>query len=449
VPSAVAAEEPAARGAAPRRRRVLTGWDLGVLVAANAAAVVGLWWRQQGLSEVHDLAGLLTSLGRVTGMLGALLALVQLLLLARVPVLDELPLDRVAAWHRRNGIACLALLVAHTALIVAGYAVDDGVAVTSEVGDLMSGYSGVALATVGLALLVAVVATSAAAARRRLGRRAWRAIHVTAYAGVALAFSHQLATGHEFQRQPVARAYWWALYGATLAAIVGLRVVLPAVRSLAVHRLRVERVVTEAPGVVSVEVAGRRLDRLGARAGQYLHWRFLARDHWLRARTLSLSAAPDGRRLRVTMRERGGHGPSLASLALGTRVIAEGPAGGLTSAARRRPRLAVIAAGPGLAPVRALLEEGAGGPGEVAVICRGARRADVPFADDLEDLARRRGADLHYADALDAGRLRALVPDLAERDVFVCGPTAMVEAACAALREAGVPARQIASEGFG
>ena len=59
-----------------------------MLVAANAAAVIGLWWRQGGLREVHDVAGLLTSLGRVTGLLGALLALVELLLLARIPVLD-------------------------------------------------------------------------------------------------------------------------------------------------------------------------------------------------------------------------------------------------------------------------------------------------------------------------------------------------------------------------
>ena len=46
-------------------------------------------------------------------------------------------------------------------------------------------------------------------------------------------------------------------------------------------------------------------------------------------------------------------------------------------------------------------------------------------------------------------RLRALVPDLAERDVFVAGPTPMVRAARAGLREAGVAARQISSEAFG
>ena len=80
-----------------RKRRRITGWDVAVLVAANAVVVVGLWWRQGGIREIHDLAGLLTSLGRVTGLLGAYLALVELLLLARIPVLDALGLERMAA----------------------------------------------------------------------------------------------------------------------------------------------------------------------------------------------------------------------------------------------------------------------------------------------------------------------------------------------------------------
>jgi ferredoxin-NADP reductase/DMSO/TMAO reductase YedYZ heme-binding membrane subunit len=423
--------------------RRLTGWDLGVLVAANVAIVVGLWWRQGGIGEVHDAAGLLTSLGRVTGMVGALLALVQLLLIARVPVLDGIALDRVVAWHRWNGIACVALLTAHTVLIAAGYALADGVSLTTEAGRLWNDYSGVALATIGLVALGVVAFTSATAARRRLGRGAWRAIHVTAYAAVALAFAHQLATGHEFQRQPVARAYWWALYALTLATIVWLRVARPLVRSLAVHRLRVEHVDEPAPGVVRVEIGGRDLDRLGARAGQYLHWRFLAPGHWTRERTLSLSAAPDGRRLQVTA---GGGAGSLASIPPGTRVLVEGPAGGLTSAARTRPGVALIGGGPGLAPVRALLQET---PGDVAVVCRGDGGA---FASDLDALARDRGATVHYVagdGSLTAERLRALVPDIAERDVFVCGPGPMVRATRDALRGAGVAPRRISSEAFG
>jgi ferredoxin-NADP reductase len=88
-------------------------------------------------------------------------------------------------------------------------------------------------------------------------------------------------------------------------------------------------------------------------------------------------------------------------------------------------------------------------PGDVTVVCRG---EGGPFAADLDALARDRGAELHYVpgdDALAPERLRALVPDIAERDVFVCGPTAMVQATRASLRGAGVAARRISSEGFG
>jgi predicted ferric reductase len=423
---------------------------VSVLVVANVAAVVGLWWREGGVREVHDLAGLLTSLGRVTGLLGALLALVELLLLARIPVLDTAGPDRVAAWHRRNGTACLALIAAHAVLTTAGYALADRIAVTRELGDLLSSYSGVLLATIALGLLVAVVVTSALAVRRRLGYRAWHAIHVLAYVAIGLGFSHQLATGHEFQRQPVARAYWWALYGATAAAIVAFRVVLPIARSLR-HRLHVARVVAEAPGVVSVEIGGEGLDRLGLRSGQFLHWRFLARGHWWETHPFSLSAAPDPRRLRITVKHLGDFTAGLASLRPGTRVIAEGPCGGFTSAARRHARVALIAGGVGITPIRALLEDMPGEPGEIAVIYRATHAGDVLFRAELDELSRRRGAEVHYVfgdGPLSSEGLRELVPDIAARDVYVCGGRRMIEATRSALHRAGVPARHIISESF-
>jgi predicted ferric reductase len=434
----------------PRRR--IEGFDLSLLVAANAVVVVGLWWRQGGLRDMNDLAGTLTSLGRVTGLLGAFLALVELLLLARVPVVDMLGLDRVGAWHRRNGTACLALIAAHTVLVTAGYAVADDVGIAREAGDLLSDYSGVLLATIALGLLVAVVVTSVVAVRRRLGYRAWHSVHVLAYAAVALAFSHQLATGQEFQRQPVARAYWWALYAATLAAILGFRVVVPVARSLR-HGLRVERVVREAPGVVSIEIAGHRLDRLPALSGQFLQWRFLARGHWMESHPFSLSAAPGGRRLRITVKELGDYTARLASLPPGTRVIVEGPYGRLTRRARRRPRALLIAGGVGIAPIRALLEDM---PGEVAVIYRAGREDELLFREELDELSSRRGAPVHYVIGERGGdglmspeQLRRLVPDIADRDVYVCGPVSMTEATRASLRGAGVPSRQIVSEAFG
>jgi predicted ferric reductase len=299
-------------------------------------------------------------------------------------------------------------------------------------------------ATAGLVALLAVTVTSVVVVRRRLRYETWYFVHLYAYLGVALAFSHQLATGSSFVGRPGARAYWYALYAVTLGSLVVFRIALPLWRSLR-HRLEVVRVVDEAPGVVSLEIGGRRLDRLKARTGQFFMWRFLTRRHWWEAHPFSLSAAPDGRRLRITVKGLGDYTTSLRDVPPGTRVIAEGPFGGFRAAGRR---VALIAGGIGIAPIRALLEDL---PGDVAVVYRAAREEDVILRAELDELADRRGADVHYVlggDPLSPERLLELVPDIAERDVYVCGSPAMTEATRASLGRTGVPRRQVYVERF-
>jgi predicted ferric reductase len=398
------------------------------LALLNALVVVALW----SPSDIHDTASLLTGLGRVTGLLGAYLALVQLLLLARIPGLD---LERLVRVHRWNGFACLALLLAHAVLITAGYTLGDRISLPDEVSRLISGYPGVITATAGLAVLIAVTVTSVVIVRRRLRYETWYFVHLYAYLGVALAFSHQLATGSSFVGRPGARAYWYVLYAVTLGALVAFRIALPLWRSLR-HRLEVVRVVDEAPGVVSLEIGGRRLDRLKARTGQFFMWRFLTRRHWWEAHPFSLSAAPDGRRLRITVKGLGDYTTSLRDVPPGTRVIAEGPFGGFRPTGRG---VALIAGGIGITPVRALLEDL---PGDVVVVYRVSRDEDVILRTELDELAH-----VHYlvgGAPLSPERLLEIVPDLAERDVFVCGPPAMTEA----VRATGVPRRQVFVERF-
>jgi ferredoxin-NADP reductase len=136
-------------------------------------------------------------------------------------------------------------------------------------------------------------------------------------------------------------------------------------------------------------------------------------------------------------------------------VIAEGPFGAFTAAARRRPRVALIAGGVGITPIRALLEEMPGGPGDIAVVYRALAPGDVILRAELDALARMRGAEVHYVvgdhaaeELLSPERLLALVPDIAKRDVYVCGPPAMTEATRASLGRSGVSRRHIFTERF-
>ena len=157
-------------------------WVLALLAAANAAVIVALWLA--GTGEDADAGGALAEIARLCGLLGAYLALVTLLLLARIPLLDRLTgFDRLTVWHRRTGVACLVLVLTHAVLITVGYAVADGITVPAELERLITGYPGVITAIAGLACLVAVVVTSVAIVRWRLRYETWYFVHLYAYLG--------------------------------------------------------------------------------------------------------------------------------------------------------------------------------------------------------------------------------------------------------------------------
>ena len=446
-----------ARSRARRRAHALAfGIAVWAVVAVNAGVITWLWLRGGGVSAVHTWGDLATSTGRLTGLLGAYFALVQVLLLARLPWLERLTgFDRLTVWHRRNGKLTLYLVLAHVVLITIGYASMDRIGVPKEISRLLSSYPGMFTATAGTVLMIVVVITSLVIVRRRLPYEWWYAVHFTAYAAIALSWFHEIPTGNELTIHPVAADYWRSLFLATLALLVLFRVVQPLARSLA-HGLRVEEVVVEGPGVVSLRIGGRGLGRLRVRAGQFFLWRFLSvPGRWWEAHPFSLSALPESGSMRITVKGVGAYSRRLAQVRPGTRVLAEGPFGTFTDTVRRRHKVLLIAGGIGITPVRTLLEDL---DGDVAVLYRVVRDEDVVFREELDTLARERGARLEYVVGdhaapggerlLSAEHLRELVPDVAEREVFLCGPPAMTNVIEKSVRGAGVPRAFVHVERF-
>src|SRR5450759_3936391 len=406
------------------------------LIALGALGVVALWWFDTpGVSGFGDW---LTNAGRITGLLAGYAVVILLALMARSPSMERgIGTDRLARWHSMGGRYTVSLVVAHALLITWGYAVTAHTNVASQTATLLTSYPDVLMATVAGGLFVLVGAVSARAARARLRYETWYHLHFYTYLAVALAFSHQFAVGADFMTNLPARLLWSALYAGVAALLVWHRFVTP-VRQALRHRLRVAAVHREAPGVVSVHITGRHLDELAAEPGQFFRWRFLTRDLWWSSNPYSLSAPASARLLRITVKDLGDHSAALARLAPGTRVFAEGPYGAFTAARRSRPKVLLLGGGVGITPMRALFETLPAGPGDLTLVYRASRPADVVLRRELDAIAARRGAQLHYLlgsraklgyDPLDARRLRALVPALAAHDVYLCGPDAMNEAA--------------------
>jgi predicted ferric reductase len=446
-------------------RRTPTWWRASTRDAAvlSLLLVTGLWAYPHGLADLGGgLAAALTSLGRLTGLVAADLLLVQVLLMARVPMIERAwGQDELARLHRLVGFTSFSLMVAHIALVGLGYAGLDGRGYAGLLGELWSmttTLAGMLLAAGGTLCLVMVVVTSVRLARRRLRYESWHLLHLYAYLGVGLALPHQLWTGQQFLANPLATAYWWTAWALTAAAVVVFRLGLPLYRTLR-HRLVVAAVVPEAPGVVSVHLTGRHLDELPARAGQFLLFRFLGGPGASRAHPYSLSAAPRPDRLRITVKDLGDDSRRARQLTPGTRVLVEGPYGRLTAERRSSGKVLLLGAGIGITPLRALAEELRG---DVVLVHRVRTLDEAVFRGELERLAAmhglrpvlvagpREGASWAPVGSGPDGAvaLRALVPDVADRDVFVCGPDAWMDAALDAARRAGVPEERLHVERF-
>jgi predicted ferric reductase len=453
-----------------------TGSDLGrrarLDAAVRTAAAAGLWlglllvtywWVADG--GVRDLGGWasgLTSVGRLTGLVASLLLLAQVLLMARVPMLEAaFGQDRLARIHRLVGFTSFNLMLGHIVTITWGYAAGELSRTPATLWDLVVDYPGMLLATGGTVCLVMVVVTSVKAARRRIRYESWHLLHLYAYLGVGLALPHQLWTGQQFVASPVKTAFWWTIWALVACAVLVWRVGLPMWRNLR-HRLTVASVVPEGNGVASVYVTGRRLDRLRVEAGQFLTWRFLTGPGWTRANPYSLSAAPNGRSLRITVQAVGDGSAAALALRPGTRAVVEGPYGRLSARARSQPKVALIGAGVGITPLRALAEGLEYAPGEVVLLQR--YRAEPLFAREFEILSQQRGLQVlwlpgtrrwpdswlgdHVGPADDMTALRYWIPDIAECDVYICGPEHWTSLVRRDLVAAGLPNDRLHLETF-
>lgn len=451
-----------------RRADLLEAVAVGSVVLAVAAFLA-----RGGAAHVTTTGAMLTAAGELLGLVATDLLLVQMLLAARLPWVDRVyGMDRALKAHRVLGRVTLPMLLLHAMALTAGYAVQDRLpAATAWAVEpwrmLRGAVPHLVIATFALLLMTLVAVTSIRAARDRMGYERWHLVHLTAYAAVLLSIPHQLAAGPDLVGHPVERAYWLGLYLFTAVSLLWFRVLVPVARSVW-HAPYVEAVVPEAPGVWSIWVRGRRLDRLGAQAGQYFTWRFLARGLLLAGHPWSLSAAPGERRLRITVRELGDHSSRLPELRPGTRVLIEGPYGAFTTDRRSHRRVALLAAGIGITPVRALAEELTSEyhsrPGEITLVYRADRADQLALADELRQLARETGLVLHLlvgppvtgswlprevsAGRTDGQALASVVPDIDRHDVYVCGPERWMDLVHRSLAEAGVPRGQIHDERF-
>ena len=434
--SAPAAAEPAS-GPGP--------FAVRAFLVLGSLTILAFWWFGTSASAGATPGAAMLSFGELAGLLGSFFVCAQVLLVARVPWFERaVGFDKLGSWHRTLGTTTILMIGTHVLAMVLGAMLSAHSTPWSAALSVYTGYPDLLKALLGTVVFVVVGMSSARLMRRNLSYESWFLIHVTIYGGIFLTFFHQISGGTHFIGSPIAKTAWLTMYAGTALSILWYRIGCPVLDNLRMG-LKVENVVVEAKGTTSVWLRGSHIDRLDARGGQFFLVRFMSGRHIVTAHPYSMSMVPTADRLRFTIGAIGDHSTAVRHLRPGTRVFIEGPFGRFTPDRSSRSRALLIAGGVGIGPVRALAEELVGAGRDVVVLHRAhtsdrlALSKEFPAADTLHYVplpGRRR--ELGY-DPLHPRTRGRLVPDIRQRDVFICGPAAMTQTVAASARALGVP----------
>lgn len=453
---------PSAATLVTRRNRRYTakdGWE--ALLPITTAVVVALFFADGGASYFTSIPDTIIGIGIIAGLIGTNFFLIMFVLAARVPVIERVVgHDRAIALHNTLGKPTLYLIIAHFVGLILGNALVSDITVIQQTLDFWNADEDMLKAFLSFIGMILVVASSIVAARKALPYAVWHAIHLTSYAVMVLSIPHQFSWSGLFAEGTAARVYWAALFIVSIGSIIIFRFGLPLVKNLR-HQLVVQRVEPIAPGVVSVYLAGKNLQDWQFPAGSFGQWRFITPALLWEAHPFSVSAAPNGDFIRLTVRALGDNSARIQRLKVGTRVWAEGPYGVFTSAVRTSTKVVLIAAGIGAAPIRALLEDLPAHHGDITVILR-ASDTEPYLLDEIRALAKAKGARLvtlsgrrpntaswlPYEEWANGENITHYVPRPRDHDYYICGPSDWMQHVRADLAAHKVPAHAVHYEEF-
>jgi predicted ferric reductase len=422
-------------------------------------AVVALW----GLTSSALLSGgpssALLSVGLLVGLLATFFALTQFMLMGRISWIESaFGLDRLASYHRFNGYAAITLILLHAPFITGSYALSSGTNYFQQYFQLLTDYPYVGLAGIAVVLFVSVVASSIYIARKHLKFETWYWVHLAVYAAIILASLHQFAIGSSLLQSPLAYGFWLGLYIFVALNIIIWRFALPVYNAVR-FGFRVKKVVEETPTTTSIYIQGRDIEKFKTIPGQFVLVRFLERSFGVEEHPFSLSMIPRDNMLRLTIRHVGDYTNKISRLKTGTRVIVSGPFGRFTRKVAQTDKRLFIAGGVGITPIRSMFEESAKENTDSVLLFGNKDASDVPLKKELDIISSKSRARVTYvySDAkvkgaeygrINGALIKKLVPDVKKRDVYVCGPPPMMNAAVADLKQLGVPSERIHFEQF-
>ena len=403
-------------------------------------------------ADIANTRAVLNWLGRLTGIAGLTCLLLAAALIVRVPGFDRLFGGLTHLWrtHHLLGAAALLLLLAHPLLLAFSAA---GVSLSAAAQTLVPARDGLAT-WFGWAALVAMMIFLAPsfAFFGEPDYQRWKWVHSISGVAVLLALAHTLLLARSLP------APWsWIVWGG-LALLAVAAVTYRFVISHRVGRLpyRVSGMAHPANNVVELSLEAEE-QPLKYRAGQFVYLtpydRSLAAGY-AEEHPYTLSSSPLESGLRIAIKDLGNASRAIQHISPGSLVKIEGPYGDFFP--DQVGSELWIAGGIGITPFlgRARHIAASGAAADVRLIYCVQDEPRALFRDELQELARSIDGfalTLHFfyrEGPLTGDFLRTHCADLADRSVYVCGPSALNTLAHHLLVGAGCRRDRIQTEEF-
>ena len=396
---------------------------------------VAWWMHPENLPLWRSIA--ISSAWAGTGLL-----VTSLVLMVRDPRVSRLlgGLESMYRWHHRSGVLAYVLLLCHPLAL----AFDAWLEAPELAWQMLSPWAQSWPLWLGWAALLLLMTGMAMTFVLHLSYRRWRFFHFTLGLGVLLGLAHvQVLLGGEnvllLLIVLTALALGWRLIADDLG--------------MAAHPYRVMRVEHQAGEMIEAQLVPC-ASALAASPGQFVLAAFGDGQHYHGCgeyHPFTLSGIEANGALRIGIKALGPCSQRIQNLEPGVLARLQGPFGIFLDESPTRPQL-WVAGGVGITPfMAALRQRPRSQPTTLIYLFR--KQTDAAYLDELSELAKTDPQFELIAEAPgqkrpEFPRLLAGVPQIAMREVQICGPIPMVDALLPHLHELGVADHAIHFEKF-
>lgn len=429
------------------------------LFLLNLLVIVGFWSSNSGVLLGQGFGNLFLSLGRLFGLLAVYFILLQFLLMGRSIWMERtFGLDNLSRVHHLNGYFSILFILFHPIFLTVGYSILTKQNLIEQFMIFITSFEDVVQALAAVILFVIIILFSIYIIRKKLKYEVWYFIHILTYLAILLAWGHQLKNGGDFLASKLFTAYWYGLY----IFVFGNHLIFRFLKPLYLykkHKFFIEKVVQETQNATSIYISGKNIRDFIVKPGQFMILRFLTKDFWWQAHPFSMSKFPDGQNLRITIKNVGDFTREVSGFKKGSHILIDGPYGTFTANLTNNRKILFVAGGIGITPIRSLIEQMGRKKYDITLLYTNQKEKDIVFKKELDRLAKDYMFKIHYflsreknnkfiSGRIDKEKIKQLVKDVLQRDVYICGPNVMMHSLSHTLIDLGVKPSAIHFEKF-